>query len=79
MAKESKATQADNKRLHDNIKLLEKLYQRKALIDVIGCCAATWDSRVQKPWTFQYHELRTIANYCHVDFVQLVTGRLSIM
>lgn len=75
----TKELQKDHKRLYDNLKLIQRNYSVSELADLLGVSINTWTNRMKEPWRlFSYDDLRSIARYCHIDFVQLVDGELKI-
>ena len=71
--------QKDHQRLFDNLKLIQRNYTVAELSELLGISINTWTNRMKEPWRlFSYDDLRLIARYCHVDFVQLVDGELKI-
>lgn len=75
----TKELQKDHKRLYDNLKLIQRNYSVSELADLLGVSINTWTNRMKEPWRlFSYDDLRAIARYCHIDFVQLVDGELRI-
>lgn len=75
----TKELQKDHKRLYDNLKLIQRNYSVSELADLLGVSINTWTNRMKEPWRlFSYDDLRAIAQYCRIDFVQLVDGELRI-
>ena len=75
----TKELQKDHKRLYDNLKLIQRNYSVSELADLLGVSINTWTNRMKEPWRlFSYDDLRSIARYCHIDFIQLVDGELKI-
>lgn len=71
--------QKDHQRLFNNLKLIQRNYTVAELSELLGISINTWTNRMKEPWRlFSYDDLRLIARYCHVDFVQLVDGELKI-
>jgi len=71
--------QKDHQRLFNNLKLIQRNYTVAELSELLGISINTWTNRMKEPWRlFSYDDLRLIARYCHVDFVQLVDGELRI-
>lgn len=69
----------DHQRLLSNLKLIQKNYSVSELSELLGISANTWTNRMKEPWRlFSYSDLRTIAQYCQIDFVKLVDGELKI-
>lgn len=69
----------DHQRLLANLKLLQKLYTKARLCELLGISAATWTNRMKEPWrSFSYDDFRAISIYCKVDFTQLMEGTLQI-
>jgi len=76
---ESKATAKDHQRLKHNLELIQKIYTVAELSVVLDISINTWTNRMKEPWCkFSYDDLRAIAQYCRIDFVQLVNGKLRI-
>lgn len=70
---------ADHQRLLKNLKLVQAQFGVDELSSSIGASKATWHNRMKEPWRlFSYDDLRAIAKYCKVDFVQLIDGYLSL-
>ena len=71
---------ADHQRLMSNLKLMQNQFGVDGLSDAIGAKSkATWHNRMKEPWRlFSYDDLRAIAKYCNVDFVQLIDGYLTL-
>ena len=77
--KESKELVKDHQRLLANLKLIQRLFTVTELSEELDISLNTWTNRMKEPWRlFSYDDLRKIARYCHVDFVQLVDGELRI-
>ena len=71
--------QKDHLRLMENLKLIQKIYGVVNLCSLLNLSLGTWYNRMREPWKyFSYDELRAIAKYCKVDFVQLVDGELNL-
>lgn len=71
--------QKDHQRLFNNLKLIQRNYTVAELSELLGISINTWTNRMKEPWRlFSYDDLRSIARYCHIDFVQLVDGELRI-
>lgn len=71
--------QRDHLRIMNNLRLIQKNYSVSELSELLGITANTWTNRMREPWRkFSYEDLRTIARYCRIDFVQLVDGELKI-
>lgn len=71
--------QKDHLRILNNLKVLQKNYSASELSELLGISINTWTNRMKEPWRkFSYEDLRTIARYCRIDFVQLVDGELKI-
>ena len=69
----------DHQRLLNNLRLIQRNYTVAELSELLGISINTWTNRMKEPWRlFSYDDLRLIARYCHVDFVQLVDGELRI-
>lgn len=71
--------QKDHQRLFNNLKLIQRNYSAAELSGLLGISMNTWTNRMKEPWRlFSYDDLRAIAQYCRVDFIQLVDGELRI-
>ena len=71
--------QKDHQSLLNNLKLIQRNYTVAELSELLGISINTWTNRMKEPWRlFSYDDLRSIARYCHIDFVQLVDGELRI-
>ena len=71
--------QKDHQRLFNNLKLIQRNYTVAELSELLGISINTWTNRMKEPWRkFSYDDLRAIAHYCRIDFVQLVDGELRI-
>lgn len=71
--------QKDHQRLFNNLKLIQRNYTVAELSELLGISINTWTNRMKEPWRkFSYDDLRAIAQYCRIDFVQLVNGELRI-
>lgn len=71
--------QKDHQRLFNNLKLIQRNYTVAALSELLGISINTWTNRMKEPWRlFSYDDLRAIAHYCRIDFIQLVDGELKI-
>lgn len=71
--------QKDHQRLFNNLKLIQRNYTVAELSGLLGISINTWTNRMKEPWRlFSYDDLRAIAQYCSIDFVQLVNGELHI-
>lgn len=69
----------DHARLLENLKCIQKNYSVSELADALGISKVTWTARMKEPWRlFSYDNLRSIARYCRIDFVQLVDGELKV-
>ena len=69
----------DHTRLLSNLKLIQKQHSVSELSDLLGISKPTWIARMKEPWCkFSYDDLRMIAHYCRIDFVQLISGELKI-
>ena len=69
----------DHLRILNNLRLIQKNYSVSELSELLGISINTWTTRMKEPWRkFSYDDLRTIARYCRIDFVQLVDGELKI-
>ena len=79
MAAESKQRIKEHQRLMSNLKLIQKNYTVSELSELLDISVNTWTNRMKEPWRkFSYDDLRAIAHYCRIDFVQLVDGELHI-
>ena len=71
--------QRDHKRLHENLKMLQTVFTAATLAKALGVSKNTWTNRMREPWrAFSYDDFKALANYCRVDFIQLVDGELKI-
>lgn len=71
--------QKDHQRLFNNLKLIQRNYTVAELSELLGISINTWTNRMKEPWRlFSYDDLRAIAHYCRIDFIQLVDGELKI-
>lgn len=71
--------QKDHQRLFNNLKLIQRNFAIAELSELLGISINTWTNRMKEPWRkFSYDDLRAIAQYCRIDFVQLVDGELRI-
>lgn len=71
--------QKDHQRLFNNLKLIQRNYTVAELSKLLGISINTWTNRMKEPWRlFSYDDLRAIAHYCRIDFIQLVDGELKI-
>lgn len=71
--------QKDHQRLFNNLKLIQRNYSAAELSGLLGISMNTWTNRMKEPWRlFSYDDFRAIAQYCRVDFIQLVDGELRI-
>lgn len=69
----------DHLRILNNLRLIQKNYSVSELSELLGISINTWTNRMKEPWRkFSYDDLRTIARYCRIDFIQLVDGELKI-
>lgn len=69
----------EHARLLTNLQQLQKLFTVKKLSEVIGVSERTWSNRMKEPWKlFSYDDFMIIAAFCKVDFLQLVSGTLTI-
>lgn len=69
----------DHLRILNNLRLIQKNYSVSELSELLGISINTWTNRMKEPWRkFSYDDLRAIARYCRIDFVQLVDGELKI-
>ncbi|MBP5361922.1 MAG: hypothetical protein J6Y71_02680 [Ruminococcus sp.] len=74
-----KARARDHQRLEHNLRLIQQNFTVAELSEVLGVSINTWTNRMKEPWRrFSYDDLRTIAQYCRIDFVKLVDGELKI-
>ena len=79
MTTHEKQIARDHARLLENLKRIQKNYSVAELADLLGISKVTWISRMKEPWRlFSYENLRSIARYCHIDFVQLVDGEIKL-
>ena len=70
----------DHQRLLHNMKLIQKNFGVKELCSLLGISKNTWINRMKEPWArFSYDNLRSIARYTEIDFIQLVDGELKLM
>lgn len=78
-AAECKARARDHQRLEHNLRLIQQNFTIAELSEVLGVSINTWTNRMKEPWRrFSYDDLRTIAQYCRIDFIKLVDGELKI-
>lgn len=71
--------QRDHKRLLENLRTIQKIFSAAKLAEVLGISKNTWTNRMREPWrAFSYDDFKALANYCRVDFIQLVNGELKI-
>ena len=71
--------QRDHQRLKNNLKLVQKNYSVAELSDLLGITKPTWIAKMKEPWRkFSYDEFYLIAQYCRIDFIQLISGELKI-
>ena len=71
--------QRDHQRLLTNLKLLQKMYTKMALCELLGISQMTWNNRMKEPWRlFSYDDFKALSNYCKVDFTQLMEGTLKL-
>lgn len=71
--------QKDHQRLLNNLKLIQKSYNVSELSDLLEISKPTWIAKMKEPWRrFSYDEFYLIAQYCRIDFVQLISGELKI-
>lgn len=76
---QAKAREKDHQRLKGNLELIQKNFTVAELSVVLDISINTWTNRMKEPWRkFSYDDLRAIAQYCRIDFVQLVNGELRI-
>ena len=72
--------QKEHQRLFDNLRLIQKNFGCKELCSLLDISKNTWCNRMREPWkTFSYDDLRSIARYTKIDFIQLVDGELKLM
>lgn len=70
----------DHQRLLHNLRLIQKNFGVKEMCSLLGISKNTWINRMKEPWArFSYDNLRSIARYTKIDFVQLVDGELKLM
>ena len=75
----AKDVQRDHKRLFDNLMLIQKTYNVKALSELLGIKPNTWTNRMKEPWKyFSYDDFKLLARYCKVDFITLMEGELKL-
>lgn len=75
-----KEVQKEHRRLFDNLRLIQKNFGYKELCSLLGISKNTWFNRMREPWArFSYDDLRSIARYTKIDFIQLVDGELKLM
>lgn len=71
--------QRDHKRLLENLRTIQKIFSAAKLAEVLGISKNTWTNRMREPWrAFSYDDFKALAQYCRVDFIQLVNGELKI-
>lgn len=71
--------QRDHKRLLENLRTIQKIFSAAKLAEVLGISKNTWTNRMREPWrAFSYDDFKALANFCRVDFIQLVNGELKI-
>lgn len=76
---QAKAREKDQQRLKNNLELIQRIFTVAELSVVLEISINTWTNRMKAPWKrFSYNDLRTIAQYCQIDFVKLVDGELKI-
>lgn len=69
----------DHERLWKNLRLIQKSVGIKNLCALLDISMGTWSNRMKAPWQyFSYDDLRTIARFCKIDFVQIVDGELNL-
>ena len=75
-----KDVRKDHARLLKNLKLLQKIYSAKELMDAYGIKRATWFNKMREPWRqFNYDEFRAIAIYCGVSLETLLEGDVRVI
>ena len=75
-----KDVRKDHARLLKNLKLLQKIYSAKELMDACGIKRATWFNKMREPWRqFSYDEFRAIAIYCGVSLETLLEGDVKVI
>lgn len=73
------AERKDHQRLLNNLRLIQKSYSVSELSDLLGISKPTWIAKMKEPWRkFSYDEFFLIAQYCRIDFTQLISGELKI-
>ena len=71
--------QRDHQRLLCNLQILQKLYTKNALCELLKISQMTWNNRMKEPWRlFSYDDFKAIADYCEVNFTQLMEGTLKL-
>lgn len=71
--------QRDHQRLLANLQILQKNYTKLALCELLGISQMTWNNRMKEPWRlFSYDDFKAMADYCEVDFTQLMEGTLKL-
>lgn len=72
--------QKEHRRLFDNLRLIQKNFGCKELCSLLDISKNTWCNRMREPWArFSYDDLRSIARYTKIDFIQLVDGELKLI
>lgn len=75
-----KDVRKDHARLLKNLKLLQKKYSAKELMDACGIKRATWFNKMREPWRqFNYDEFKAIAIYCGVSLETLLEGDVRVI
>lgn len=70
----------DHQRLLHNLRLIQKNFGCKELCSLLGISKNTWINRMKEPWArLSYDNLRSIARYTGIDFIQLVDGEIKLM
>lgn len=71
--------QRDHQRLLNNLKILQRLYSKAALCELLNISSATWTNRMKEPWRlFSYDDFKALATYCHINFADLMEGTLGV-
>ena len=69
----------DHERLLRNLRLIQKNVGIKNLCSLLDISLGTWYNRMKEPWEyFSYEDLRAIARFYKIDFVQIVDGELNL-
>ena len=75
-----KDVRKDHARLLRNLKLLQKIYSAKELMDACGIKRATWFNKMREPWRgFCYDDFRAISLYCGIDLETLLEGDVKVI